>query len=69
MKMEFAGKIFDSEKPKQTNFDKIKAMTVEKMTEFLLQMCMRCPMDAVCTDTKDSCTNNLSKWLESEVTE
>jgi hypothetical protein len=57
---------------KQTNFDRIKAMSVEELAK-LLCYCSdcgngRCYGDKLCTYSDGAC-NGLVKWLESEVQE
>ena len=46
---------------KQTNFERIKAMTVEEMADFLMQWFMDCMTGKAPTNVKN--------WLESEVQE
>lgn len=58
--------------PKMTNFDRIKAMSIEELAK-LLCYCSdcgngRCYGDKLCTYGDDAC-NGLVKWLESEVQE
>lgn len=61
-----------------TNFEKIKAMTVEELAKFLHKMaedsdgcsCSCCPVDSFCDEntTKFGCTVRMFiEWLESEV--
>jgi hypothetical protein len=75
MKIEFAGKIFefDSEKTKQTNFDKIKSMTVKEMAELMspLNTCSNCKAHKMCDEIpmNAECVEIIKFWLESEVAE
>lgn len=54
-----------------TNYERIKAMSVEEMAEWLKQYisCEKCPQSDFCTDnftTVDECNEVLENWLESE---
>lgn len=54
-----------------TNYERIKNMTVEEMTEFITSIvyCGSCPMFVNCSDTitfEDKCINILKQWLQSE---
>ena len=53
------------------NFEKIKAMSVEEMADFLKDPCCceYCHAEGVCTSDIQSCRKGLEKWLESEVKE
>lgn len=62
-----------------TNFDRIKAMSVEELAEYLYntddllcdEICKHSQVDYVCPyadePTKEMCINCVKKWLESEV--
>ena len=58
-----------------TNFEKIKAMSVEEMAELLDKTtyagenCKNCPAISVCFITTDGCKAVFKKYLESEVQE
>ena len=60
--------------PKQTNYDRIKSMSVEEMAEFIermtehLEICTRCPAYKMC-DTHIKCGENIKQWLLQEVSE
>jgi hypothetical protein len=69
----------DSPKParKQTNYDRIKSMTVEEMAEFF-DYIVAYPCYTICKDfnkctrnnaTEPICKNHYIKWLESECEE
>lgn len=47
-----------------TNFEKIKAMTVEEIAEIII-----CPYLGERVDCRDNCIECRKKWLESEVQE
>lgn len=52
-----------------TNYEKIKAMSVEEMAHFILTICTdegRCYFCDVCNS---DCVGNVKKYLESEVEE
>ena len=54
-----------------TNYEKIKAMSVEEMAkwfEYMPDDCSSCPAHVVC-GVGLSCVDTLIKWLESEVEE
>lgn len=55
-----------------TNYEKIKAMSVEKMA-FMLAGCMNCsfcPASEICdNDEYDGCEEHLEKWLLQEAEE
>jgi hypothetical protein len=47
------------------NFEKIKAMDIEEMAEFLPKICADIPCeDALCDD--NVCKKHLIKWLQQE---
>lgn len=58
-----------------TNFERIKAMTIEEMAEFFDNI-VNCRCDTICENfnkctrnnaTEPICKNHYIKWLESEV--
>ena len=53
-----------------TNFDNIRAMTVDKMTDFLWELVQQCdPFDCNdCPFASDCTKDGVKNWLESEVT-
>lgn len=54
-----------------TNYEKIKAMSVEEMADYfncLSCYCSCCPVCG-CDMTLESCQKRIEKWLESEVEE
>ena len=55
-------------KKRMTNFERIKAMTVEEMAEFFGEVeCYECPFAGiVCETFSDDCAKHFIKWLESE---
>lgn len=64
---------------KQTNYDRIRNMSVEELAEILgemgkqLESCDGCPAELFCTENYvklrcKSCNDLILKWLESEVT-
>jgi hypothetical protein len=58
--------------PKQTNYDRIKSMSVEEMAEFLFEYvdCDFCPVSELCkTKNYENCKKSLKKWLLQEVRE
>lgn len=66
-------KIARGEKIKQTNFERIKAMSVEEMAEFIEAIvgeidCGYCPAYSICK-VSDGCKANLEKWLFSDCIE
>lgn len=56
-----------------TNFERIKAMTVEEMAKLLAEIgydgCTFCPAKVLCEEMVLSCENIIKLWLESEVQE
>ena len=58
-----------------TNYEKIKAMSVDEMAKFLnnatldLEHCSCCPAYDICWEISASCETVFEKWLESEVQE
>lgn len=52
--------------PKKTNHDLLNEMTISEKVAFLKKIidCRKCPCLSC---TADFCTNELEKWLESEV--
>lgn len=67
-------KDFDEIKP--TNFERIKAMSVEKMAEFLAHISTDCEKFCVFVDENGDCIGcggqcaiGIKQWLESEVQE
>lgn len=56
-----------------TNYEKIKAMSVEEMAEFIntdADDCINCPAFVFCDTVSDgSCHAIIEKWLESEAEE
>lgn len=50
-----------------TNFEKIKAMSVEEMAEWIDETiatrCDACPAEKICT-IEQSCVGTIIKWLE-----
>lgn len=57
------------EKKKQTNFDKIKAMTIEEMAASHYTDCSCCNFNNQISCTGGNCEKGIKEWLESEVTE
>ena len=60
------------DKVKQTNYDRIRNMSVEEMAESLALriMCGCCPCTQLCNKNKNvSCVDTFKIWLEAEVTE
>ena len=54
-----------------TNYERIKAMSVKEMAEWLKQYisCEKCPQSDFCTDnftTVDECNEVFENWLENE---
>ena len=59
---------------KMTNFEKIKAMSVEEMAEEIYtnvacRSCNLCPAEDICADAANGCIHTIEKYLESEVEE
>lgn len=58
-----------------TNYERIKAMTVDEMAEMFeeifsyLKSCGHCPAFGICMDTENVCIESVEKWLEREVQE
>lgn len=55
-----------------TNYDRIKAMSVEEMADYFNGIfdCSNCPNDMFLCESKDSvCTKYIKQWLEQEVSE
>ncbi|MBO5955767.1 MAG: hypothetical protein J6Q10_03085 [Clostridia bacterium] len=55
-----------------TNYEKIKAMSVEEMAEYFADSldCVYCPAKSLCRKKKLlTCVENFLLWLESEVEE
>ena len=55
-----------------TNFEKIKAMSVEEMARFMDEMlpdCDGCPAMKYCIVDHKTCEETIQKYLESEVEE
>ena len=55
-----------------TNYEKIKAMSVEEMARFLCDIadCYQCPMKKKCRNqTLIDCLDGLAKWLLQEAEE
>lgn len=56
---------------KMNNFEKIKAMSIEEMEEFISNVC-QINMNIACSDSLCGdihCLEHLKQWLESEVEE
>ena len=53
-----------------TNYEKIKAMTIDEMAEFLTKItanyCIYCPLQKNCENQDISCRGSIQQWLESE---
>lgn len=55
-----------------TNYEKIKAMSVEKMAERIRKLttdCEDCPAKGYCVLDFKTCKETVQEWLESEVEE
>lgn len=57
-----------------TNYEKIKAMTVEEMAELIFDKlsyrnCELCPAKNTCDSRYSGCISTIGKYLESEVEE
>lgn len=55
-----------------TNFEKIKAMSIEEAANFFNDLCSGCEYclaEEVCTSDIRSCGKVFEKWLKSEVSE
>lgn len=54
-----------------TNFNKIKSMTINEMSEFLSNViyCTMCPVSEFCSEdtTYQECPEKFKQWLLSEV--
>ena len=61
------------EPQKQTNYDRIKAMSVKELAEFLNKRirCETCAYgnNGICYSPKRKCLNGVLDWLKSEVKE
>ena len=54
---------------RMTNFEKIKAMSVEEMAHFFLKICTDEGRCYFCWTCNNDCVGNVEKFLESEVEE
>ena len=55
-----------------TNYDKIKAMNIDGLADYLNGIfdCSNCPIDMFLCESKGSvCTKYIKQWLEQEVSE
>ena len=57
---------------RMTNFERIKAMTVEEMAALFediidgLKSCHYCPAFKLCIETEETCDTAIKQWPESE---